>query len=72
MDDARRHATLGLDNACADFPLPLDARWRHSIAALHSLHETRCGHDRESEWTHDGIHPGPFGLIVWLAHCRAQ
>jgi hypothetical protein len=40
---------------------------------LHSLHETRCGHDRESEWTNDGIHSGPFGLIFFgLRICRAQ
>jgi hypothetical protein len=44
MDDAGRHATLGLDTACANVPVPLDARrgplqhcivcMRHDVAMI--------------------------------------
>jgi hypothetical protein len=44
MDDASRHATLGLDTACANAPVSLETRRGDSVAALRGMHATRHGH----------------------------
>jgi hypothetical protein len=49
MSDAGCHATLGLDKAYTDVPVPLEATTGTRIAALQSVYETRHGHDLQSE-----------------------